>query len=164
MLSLGKLGKITSAQLQLADLQQSNDQATTQITRLKAQIAELKRELAAPSLSAAERISLRDQISQAEQQLTPLEDQLAQNAQDARYATLTLTMQTPLLKHKQVTPVHHGRAHRVLAKSVEILAWEAVAVFYALVVLVPLAAVSFLLYLLLRRWRRRADERLLEDA
>ena len=157
---LSALGRIVSQQLNVQDLGQSNSDLGTQIKQLKNRLGKLQQELAASGLSSAERLMLRREADSDAQSLTQLREQLKQNGTSARYSTISLTLQTPAKAAPR--PVQHGRAHKVFVKALDILIWQAVAVFWALVAIVPAAIVVTLACLSGRQLRRRREQKLLD--
>ena len=103
---------------------------------------------------------LRREADSDAQSLTQLREQLKQNGTSARYSTISLTLQTPAKAAPR--PVQHGRAHKVFVKALDILIWQAVAVFWALVAIVPAAIVVTLACLSGRQLRRRREQKLLD--
>ena len=77
---------------------------------------------------------------------------------EARFATIQLQLQT---EQGSAVPPVPSRFDRALDEAVRILAWEATAVLYALVIAGPIALVVLAAWLARRLVRRREDERLL---
>jgi hypothetical protein len=82
----------------------------------------------------------------------------AQVNTEARNATIQLTLQT---EQSSLVPPVPSRWDRALDRAGEILAVEATAVLYALVIAGPLAVLAGLAWLGHRGLRRRQDEQLL---
>lgn len=151
---LTSLGRITSQQVQIQDLQEQLDELDREIVVLRARIAHLTALLASPSLTAERRAQLQAQRDELQGALRRLRQSRAGTAQQAAFATVQLQLQT---KAQTAAPVP-SRLHRTLHEAVRILALEAVALLYALVVVGPLAVLAILAWLAART-RRRAEER-----
>ncbi len=76
---------------------------------------------------------------------------------EARTATVSLTLST-----EEIEPGTVGGGSR-LDDVKDVLAWEAIALLYFLVVAGPFIVVGFLIWLALRLARRRQETRLLEQ-
>jgi hypothetical protein len=160
---LSALGTITDQQITLEDLATQNSALATQAARYTDQIAQLRGQLASAK-TATERTTLRSQLTDAENQLAALTDQQTQNTADVRYATISMTVETPVLEGtKAKGPVHHGRIHQRLVKAWDVIVWELLAAVYVLVVTLPILIVGVLGFFVYKTTRRRRDQRLLEE-
>ena len=128
----------------------------SQIEATQRQIAQLVSRLESTTLSDADRAVLRSRLANARAKLTGLRESLRGTKAEARTATIYLTLTTEEI---QATPVGGGRLDGIR----DVLAWEAVAALYVLVVVGPFAIVGFLVWLVLRLRRRRVETRLLEQ-
>ena len=99
---------------------------------------------------------LQSRLSNARTKLAGLRESLRGTNAEARTATIYLTMTTEEI---QATPVGGGRLDGIR----DVLAWEAIALLYALVVVGPFLIVGVLVWLVLRLRRRHVETRLLEQ-
>jgi hypothetical protein len=104
------------------------------------------------------RATLEARRDAARSELAQVRTQRAQVTGEARFATIQLSLQTE--RDASVAPVP-SRFDRAIDRAGQILAWEASAVLYALVVLGPLALLALAVWLIRRGWRRRETEQLL---
>lgn len=158
IVQLSGLGTITSQQVQIDDLQGAIDDLERRETALRARIAALSARLARADLTETERVTARAQRDAARRELADVRAARTQTSQEARYATIQLTVQTEQEAGVAVPP---SRLDRALDEAVGVLVWEAVAVLYALVVAGPVLLALALAWAGQRHLRRRADERLL---
>lgn len=149
------LGAIVAQRYSLQDLQEGVDQLDARIQELQGRIAELQTELRRPGLTDRERAILRSQLEQARQELTALQQQRSSTVAQARTAeiSLTLTSDEPAVSSP-------GVVRDAIDALGRIWAW----VLAVLIVGAPFAALIAIAVLVARRLRRRADERLLEQA
>lgn len=157
---LSALGRITSQNVQIDDLQASLDDVERQMAVLRRRIAAITAQLDAGGLSTDERTRL-ERTRQA------LRDELAHDRRsgqairgEAAYATIDLQIRTP--EERQVVPPPPSRIDRALDDMARILAVEGIVLLYVLVVLVPLALAGGLLWTAVRLLGRRGRDRLLE--
>lgn len=155
---LSRLGRIVAQQVQIEDLQGQVDELTTREAALRERIARLSARLASTSLDAETRATLAARRDAARAELARVRAARAQVNGEARYATIRLSLQT---RQSSLVPAVPSRFDRALDRAGEILALEATAVLYALVVAGPLAAVALAAWLVRRGLRRRENERLL---
>lgn len=155
---LTALGKITSQQVQIRDLQDQLDQLSRQVTVLHGRIAHVTALLANPDLTPERRAQLQAQRAQLQSNLRGLRQQSAGISHQAALATLQLTLAT---KEGSATPAPASRIRRTLDEAGRILALEAVAILYGLVVVVPFALVGAAAWLAARARRRSEERRLL---
>ena len=152
------LGKITSQQVQIQDLQEQLDQLAQQVTVLRDRIAHITALLAKPDLTTARRTQLEAQRAQLQTDLRRIRRQESGVSQQAALATIQLTLAT---KDGAGTPAPTSRARRTLDEAGRILAWEGVALLYGLVVVGPFALVALIVWLGARSRRRGEEDRLL---
>jgi hypothetical protein len=154
---LAGLGTLVSQQISIQDL-------TAQLQRQSAQIAELRRRVAAleaalrnPPLPEGQRVLLQLRLAESKRALAERlhgrKGTLAAGATSR--ISLVLTTQT----HAVVVPHHRGRLGRMLHSALGFLAIEGMVALFALIVASPLAVAVGLLWL----WRRRAVDRLLME-
>lgn len=157
---LSSLGEIVSQRVSIDDLQAPLDELARRQAALTAEIAGLVRELARPGLTADERIALRARLAQARAELSDIAGQRAQLAEEARFATFFVTIQTQGLA---AVPEKQPRLERAVRSAGDALAQELAAIVYALIVVSPLLLAVALTVAWLRRRRRHEDERVLEQ-
>jgi hypothetical protein len=145
-----ELGRILDQHVSVRDVQPQLDRRFTRIQALKRDIAALAHD------SSTAAVARRDQL---EAELAVL--QTAQAAQRAKAALATVSLQLRTKRASLTPPAPPGRVERALDDAVGVLAAEAEALVYALVVGAPFVLAGLALILLARSHRRRADERLL---
>jgi hypothetical protein len=155
---LTALGKITSQQVQIQDLQEQLDQLARQITVLRGRVAHITALLANPDLTAERRTQLQARRDQLQTELRNVRQQSAGISQQAALATIQLSLTT---KETSETPAPASRARRTLDEAGRILTWEGVALLYGLVVVGPFVLVGALAWLAARTRRRGEERRLL---
>ena len=155
---LSGLGKIVAQQVQIDDLQGQVDELTQRENMLRERIARLSARLSTTTLNAETRATLEARRDAARSELARIRTATAQVNAEAHYATIQLSLQT---QQSALVPAVPSRWDRALDRAGEILAVEASAVLYALVVLGPIALVALAWWLVRRGLRRRQDEQLL---
>lgn len=155
---LTALGKLTSQQVQIQDLQEQLDQLAREITVLRGRIAHITALLANPDLTPERRAQLTARRGQLQTDLRRIRQQSAGVSQQASMATIQLALAT---KEKSAGPVPVSRVHRTLDEAGRILAWEGVALLYGLVVVGPFALFGALAWIGTRMRRRNVENRLL---
>ena len=158
---LSALGTVVAQRISVEDLGNQIDALARQETALAAEIARLERQLARGRLTAEERVSLRGRLVQARAELGQVRAAQAQSREEARLATVSLLLRTE--EGSGIAPVP-SRLDRALDEAASILAWEGIALLYALVVAGPFALAAVGLWLARRALRRREDERLLASS
>jgi hypothetical protein len=154
---LSALGTIIGQRYGIEDLQQQADGLQTQIEQVQRRIAQILTQLESDTLSAENRAVLQSRLSASRQRLTGLRESLRATNAQARTATVYLTLTT-----EEIEPGAVGGGSR-LDNVKDVLAWEAIALLYFLVVAGPFIVVGFLVWLALRLARRRQETRLLEQ-
>ena len=144
-------------QAQIEDLQATLDQLDRRITVLRARIAHITALLTDTTLTSVRRAELEAQRTELQDALRGTHQSRAGTANDARYATIQLQLQTAA---KALAPPPSD-VDRILRKAGRILALEAVAVLYALVIVGPFAIVATALAFAARARRRGEETRLL---
>jgi hypothetical protein len=155
---MSELGKIVGQRVSIEDLGGQQDALARQETALVGEIARLERQLSRSGLAPEERAALRSQLAQARAELSQVRAAQAQSREEARYATVSLQLRT---EADAGVAVPGSRLDRTLDEVGRILAWEAAALLYALVVAGPFLLVGAGVWWLSRQRRRRDDERLL---
>lgn len=159
LLRFSQLGTILAQNVDIEDVQGQVESLDDQILEQQRQIRRLERQLASGALTEDERAVLQQQLAEARRALRDLRSAKASTTQEARLATFSLSLTTA---KAAAAGDEGGRLDRTLDEAKSILAWEAAALLYALVVVGPFVAVAALAWLGLRWRRRRQAERLLE--
>ena len=123
--AVSQLGTIVGQRYGIDDLQQQADSLQSQIDATQRQIAQLVSRLESTTLSDADRAVLQSRLANARTKLTGLREALRATNAEARTATIYLTMTTEEI---QATPSGGGRLDGIK----DVLAWEAIALLYAL--------------------------------
>jgi len=155
---LSGLGTIVAQQIQIDDLQEQVDVLDKREAALRERIAQLSARIAAPGIDAETKATLTARRDAARSELGQLRAQSARLSNEASLATVQLTLQT---EQGSAAPVPPSGFDRALDEAGRILAWEAAAVLYALVIAGPVLLVVLAAWLARRLVRRHADERLL---
>src|SRR5687768_6231093 len=156
MSQLSQLGTILGQRYGIEDLQQQADQLQSQIEATQRQIAGIQAQLRSPTLSDADRAVLQSRLANARQKLRDLRAGLGGTRADAKTATIYLTLTT-----EEIQPEAVGGSR--LDDIKDVLAWEAIALLYVLVVAGPFVILGLLVWLSLRLRRRQVETRLLEQ-
>jgi hypothetical protein len=154
LVQLSSLGTIVGQRFGIEDLQGTADDLATQIAETQRQIAQLSRQLANPDLLEEERVVLQAQRAEARRRLTDLRAALGGTREEARLATVQLSLTTEQL---DTAPAEDGAIDRIL----DILVIEGLIALYVLVIAGPLVLLAVLVWLVLRLRRRRGEARLL---
>jgi hypothetical protein len=154
MAQLSALGTITGQRYGIQDLQVQADDLQKQIENTQRRIAQILTQLESPSLSAADRAVLQSRLNASRQKLAGLREAMRATTAEAKTATVYLTLTT-----EELAP---GAANGSRVDDVkDVLAWEGIALLYALVVAGPFLVLGVLVWLALRVRRRRDEARLL---
>src|ERR687897_2272072 len=153
---LSQLGTIVGQRYGIDDLQQQADSLQTQIEQTQRRVAQLLTQLENPELSPADRAVLQSRLTAARQKLTGLREALRSTRAEGATSTVYLTLTTEEI---QAVPGGGGRLEGVK----DVLAWEAVALLYSVVVAGPFVLLGLLVWLLIKLLRRRETARLLEQ-
>lgn len=157
MTQLAQLGTILGQRYGIEDLQVQADTLQSQIEATQRQIAQLVERLGSTTLPAEDRVVLRSRLANARQKLAGLREGLRGTNAEARTATIYLTLTT-----EEIQPEAVGGGSR-LDDVKDVLAWEGIALLYALVVTGPFLLLGFLVWLAFRLRRRHVEARLLEQ-
>jgi hypothetical protein len=150
---LTALGELAGQRYSLQDLQSTVDQLDAQADRLEADIAELERELRNRNLSPRERANLRNRLEQTQRELDNILAQRDGTVAQGQSAEITLT----LTAERTALDTSQG----VIGRAVDALATVWTWVLAVLIVGLPFVLLLAAAFLLGRRLRRRANERLL---
>lgn len=156
MAQLAQLGTIVGQRYGIEDLQVQADTLQSQIEATQRQIAQLVARLESTTLSAEDRVVLQGRLANARQNLTSLRQARGGTIVEARTATIYLTLTTEEI---QPAAVSGSRLDDIK----DVLAWEGIALLYALVVAGPFIVLGLLVWLALRLRRRQVETRLLEQ-
>jgi hypothetical protein len=153
---LSQLGTIVGQRYGIQDLQQQADSLQTQIEQTQRRIAQILAQLGSPTLSDENRVVLQSRLTSNRQKLTGLREAMRSTRAEAATSTVYLSLTTEEI---QATPVGGGRLDGIK----DVLAWEAIAILYVLVVAGPFVILAILIWLALRLRRRQVEARLLEQ-
>jgi hypothetical protein len=153
---LSQLGTIVGQRYGIQDLQQQADSLQTQIEQTQRRIAQILAQLGSPTLSDESRVVLQSRLTSNRQKLTDLRVAMKSTRAEAATSTVYVSLTTEDI---QATPVGGSRLDDVK----DVLAWEAIAALYVLVVVGPFVLLGLLVWLVLRLLRRRETSRLLEQ-
>jgi len=154
---LGGLGTIVSQQISIQDLTNTLERQSAQIAELRRRVAALQAALRDPSLPDAQRVLL--QIKLAESKRALAQRLHGRKSTLAAGATSRVSLVLETRKHAAAAPHHRGRFGRMLHSAVGFLAIEGIVLLFALIVVSPVEIALTLLWL----WRRRAVDRLLME-
>ena len=158
IVQLTALGKLTSQQVQIQDLQEQLDQLAREVTVLRGRIAHITALLANPDLTPERRAQLQARRDQLQTDLRRIRQQSSSVSQQASMATIQLALVT---KEHSTTPAPAPRVRRTLDEAGRILAWEGVALLYGLVIVGPFALVGAVAWAGARMRRKSVEGRLL---
>ena len=153
---LSQLGTIVGQRYGIQDLQQQADSLQTQIEQTQRKIAQILTQLESATLSNENRVVLQSRLNAARLKLTGLRESLRSTRAEAATSTVNVTLTTEEI---EAVPVGGSRLDGIK----DVLAWEAIAVLYALVVAGPFIVLGVLVWLALRLRRRQVETRLLEQ-
>jgi len=153
------LGTIVGQRYSLQDLQTGVDELDARIDQVRDRVASLRRDLRDPNLTDDERAVLRRRLEQARDELAALLDQRDSTVRQASTAEISLTLTTREAARPAPPP---GELEGTLRDAVGALATVSVWLLAALIVVSPFLALALVATVGVRRFRRRAAERLLE--
>ena len=153
---LSQLGTIVGQRYGIDDLQQQADSLQTQIEQTQRRIAQILTQLESATLSAENRVVLQSRLNAARQKLTGLRESMQSTRAEAATSTVYVSLTTEEI---QATPIGGSRLDGIK----DVLAWEAIALLYAVVVAGPFVLLGVLVWLTLRLRRRHHETRLLEQ-
>jgi len=152
------LGKITSQQVTIEDLQESLDALQRRERSVRAQIALIAARLESGPLDAENRARLESRLKNLRTDLLVLRRNIAGTRAEARMSTIQLTVLTP--GALGVVPVP-SRLDRTLDEALNVLVWEGVIALAIAIVAAPFALVALAVWFGRSLYRRREEERLL---
>ncbi|MGH3071128.1 MAG: DUF4349 domain-containing protein [Gaiellaceae bacterium] len=153
---LSQLGTIIGQRYGIQDLQQQADSLQKQIEDVQRRIAQILAQLGNPNITAENRAVLQSRLASNRQKLTGLREAMKSTRAEAATSTVYLSLTTEEI---QATVGGGSRLDDVK----DVLAWEAIAALYVLVVAGPFVVLGILVWLALRLLRRREETRLLEQ-
>jgi len=154
---LGGLGTLVSQQISIEDLTNTLERQSAQIAQLRRRVAALQAALRNPSLPDAQRVLLQIKLAEAKRALA--QRLHGRKGTLAAGATSRVSLVLENRKHAAAAPHHRGRLGRMLHSAVGFLAIEGIVLLFALIVASPFAIALTLVWL----WRRRAVDRLLME-
>jgi hypothetical protein len=154
---LGGLGTLVSQQISIEDLTNTLERQSAQIAQLRRRVAALQAALRDPSLPDAQRVLLQIKLAEAKRALA--QRLHGRKSTLAAGATSRVSLVLENRKHAAAAPHHRGRLGRMIDSAVGFLAIEGIVLLFALIVASPVAIALALLWL----WRRRAVDRLLME-
>jgi hypothetical protein len=157
IVGLSALGRITSQQVTIDDLQEELDALERRARSVRAQIARITARLESQSLDAETRAALETRRRTLGAELSQLRSGISATNAEASDATIQLGIVTPGASGAAPVP---SRFDRTIDEALNILAWEGVVALAALVVVAPFALLLLAL-LLGRHLHRRYEERVL---
>ena len=155
---LSSLGTIVGEQVQIDDLGDQAQSLEQRERALREQIARLTARLQSEELTAEQRAVLQARRATAQRQLADVRQQKAAVQREASLATIALSLRT---EENAGVPVPQSRIDRTLDEALNVLAWEAIVLLYAVIVVAPIALVAAAAYFGARFRRRRENDRLL---
>jgi hypothetical protein len=154
---LGGLGTVVSQQISIEDLTNTVERQSAQIAQLRRRVAALQAALRNPSLPDAQRVLLQIKLAEAKRALA--QRLHGRKSTLAAGATSRVSLVLENRKHAAAVAHHRGRLGRMLHSAAGFLALEGIVLLFALIVASPVAISVALLWL----WRRRAVDRLLME-
>jgi hypothetical protein len=158
LVRLSHLGTIVGQRVQIDDLGDQVDQLEQRERSLREQIARLTARLQSEPLDAETRAILESRRAGARSELADVRRTRAAVNREASLATISLALQT---EEGAAVPAAPSRLDRALDRTVDILAWEGIALLYAAVVAGPFLLLAATVWAGSRVRRRREEERLL---
>lgn len=142
--ALTGLGSIVAQNVQIDDLQGRLDELTSRERALRERIARLSVRIAAPGTDAATKAALVARRDTARAELAQLRAQSTGLETEANLATIDLRLQT---EQGSAVPAPPSGFDRALGEAGRILAWEAAAVLFVLVLAGPVLLVALAVWL-----------------
>jgi uncharacterized protein DUF4349 len=154
---LGGLGTLVSQQISIDDLTSTLERQSAQIAQLRRRVAALQAAVRNPSLPDAQRVLLQIKLAESKRALAQRLHGRAGTLAAGATSRVSLVLENR--RHAAAAPHHRGRVGRMLHSAVGFLAIEGIVLLFALIVASPFAVALTLLWL----WRRRAVDRLLME-
>jgi len=156
------LGEIIDQHVSIQDVQPTVDKRFRQMQAIRDSIAKTQAQLESPTLNAAQRTALENELVARRRQLVVLQKQQAALQRLTNYATVELALRTA--DKAVVVPHVPNRIERALDRAGSILLDEVKVVLYVPIVGAPLLALAVLAFGGVRLRRRRDEARLLASA
>lgn len=153
---LSQLGTILGQRYGIQDLQQQADSLQKQIEETQRRIARILAQLGNPDVTAENEAVLRSRLANARAELAGLREAMRTTRAEGATSTVYVSLTTEEI---EAVPAGGSRLDDVK----DVLAWEAIAALYVLVVAGPIVLLALLVWLTLRWARRREASRLLEQ-
>jgi Domain of unknown function (DUF4349) len=153
------IGAILDQHVSIQDVQPQIDARFRRLQAQRDTIAGLQAKLESPTLSAADRAALEQQLVVARQRLALLRKAQAAQRRQTGYATVSLDLRTA--GNAIVVPHEPGSIGRALHRSGQVLADEAKVLLYVLIAGAPFLVLAGLAAVALTVRRRRGEARLL---
>ena len=157
------LGTITAQQVQIRDLQAGLDQETNRARALRHRVELLKAKLLSPSLSAVERATLEARLADSQTALESVLRGVHATQQRAAFARFSLALVTGR-GTAVAPPAQPGPFERTADDALGVISVVGRGVLFAAIVAGPFVLLAGGLWWLSRRFRRRAERRLLESS
>ena len=155
IVGLSALGRITSQQVTIDDLQEGLDSLERRAASVRNQIVRITARLESEDLDAETRTILEARRRALRSQLSQLRQGIAATNAEARMATVQLAIVTP--GASGVAPVP-SRFDRTIDEALNILLWEGVVALAALVVAAPFVLALLALWLGRQLYRRHEEQ------
>ncbi len=154
-----ELGTITGQQVTVQDRQADLDRLAKRIDTLRIQLAEVRAQLAQGGLSEVDRLRLELRRQRLQGELNQQTRQRTGIVNEVALSEFSLTLQTK----RAAAAAGDSRIDGAVGDAVEVLSVAAAVGLFLLIVLAPLAVIATLLFLARRSFRRREEERLLDQ-
>jgi len=155
---LSALGRITTQQVTIDDLQAELDRLTRRRASVRAQLLVLTSRIESDTLDTTTRARLEARRQTLREELRAVNRGVGSTSAEARMATIQLTVLTPGVQG--VAPVP-SRFDTTLDGALGVLIWQGIVALALAIVLAPLACVALAAWLGRRLYRLREDKRLL---
>jgi hypothetical protein len=157
------LGTITAQQVQIRDLQAGLDQETNRARALRHRVELLKAKLLSPSLTAVERATLEARLADSQTALESVLRGVHATQQRAAFARFSLDLVTGR-GTAIAPPAQPGAFERTADDALGVISVVGRGALFATIVAGPFVLFAGGLWWLSRRFRRRAERRLLESS
>jgi hypothetical protein len=157
------LGTITAQQVQIRDLQAGLDQQTNRARALRHRIELLKAKLLSPSLTSVERATLEARLADSQTALESVLRGVHATQQRAAFARFSLDLVTGR-GTAIAPPAQPGPFERTADDALGVISVVGRGALFATIVAGPFVLLAGGLWWLSRRFRRRAERRLLESS
>ena len=157
------LGTITAQQVQIRDLQAGLDQETNRARALRHRVELLKAKLLSPSLTAVERATLEARLADSQSALESVLRGVHATQQRAAFARFSLALVTGR-GTAIAPPAQPGPFERTADDALGVISVVGRGALFAAIVAGPFVLLAGGLWWLSRRFRRRAERRLLESS